>query len=351
MARVGTVDAAQARAASSRGYSKRGGLDVTPTRVTRFACRLLSGVGFLVLGACGSRARSLGDTGSDGGLVDAVTSPSASEACADFASAVCMQMATCTPFALPVTYGSEAECVSRIELACLSTAGAPGNQGTPEQMVACAGAVEEESCDEFLDNSQPSACNVPGTAPTGATCGANAQCASSYCKAIAGTVCGTCTAHALSGGSCGADADCAATLVCNGSTCVTPVSLQASCNTTQPCLRTLTCIDGVCLAPVAVGGTCDAATDCDGLQGLYCATNKTCTQAQVAQDGAPCGDVSGTLVACSGGATCANVSNEQGVCHPAAADDGVCGPNVGCVAPAVCTATARCTLPDPATCD
>ena len=50
------------------------------------------------------------------------------------------------------------------------------------------------------------------------------------------------------------------------------------------------------------------------------------------------------------GPSCANISQNQGTCHQPAADGAACGPGIGCMAPAVCTSTARCTLPNPSVC-
>lgn len=318
----------------------------------RKAAGMLFGGGLVVLAACGSCSSSSKHGGDDGGAEATVDAgPSPSEACAAFATAFCAQLSSCTPFALEVAYGDEGTCASRLTLACTPAFGATGTQGTPSDMEQCAAAVTAESCDDFLDNPQPSACAVPGAAPAGAACGANAQCATTYCKPAAGTVCGTCTAHAGAGGACVVDADCAATLLCNGSTCVGPGQLGAACSTTAPCLRTLTCIGGKCATPVPLNGACSAPTDCDGSHGLYCNSNtKTCQQTQIAMDGQPCGVVGSSLVACSGGASCGNITNKQGTCHQPAADNAVCGPDISCLAPAICTTTARCTLPNPSVC-
>lgn len=307
----------------------------------------------VVLAACGSCSSSHGSgSGDDGGAEAAVEAgPGPSQACADFATAFCGRLAACTPFALQTAYGDEATCASRIAIACSPTFTASGTTATPSQMESCAQAVQNESCDEVLDNPQPSACDAPGTVGDAGACGAGGQCQSNYCKIGLGTVCGTCTDHVGAGSKCAVDADCSATLICAGGSCIGPAAAGADCSTTQPCLRSLTCIGGKCVTPVGLNGSCAAASDCDVAHGLYCNTqSKMCAQTQVALDGQPCGIVSNTLIACSGGATCANISQNQGTCHQPAADGAACGPGIGCMAPAVCTSTARCTLPNPSVC-
>lgn len=317
----------------------------------RTAANMVLGGGLLVLAGCGSCSSSSKHAGDDGVVEASVDlGPSPSEACATYTSAFCAQLSSCAPFVLRVAYGDEGTCAARLTLACTPAFGATGTQATPSQMERCAAAVRAENCDEFLDNPQPSVCAVPGTAPAGARCGADAQCASTYCKGAAGTVCGTCMVRAAAGEACVVDGDCAATLVCNGGTCVGPGQLGAACSLTQPCLRTLTCMGGKCGTPVALNGTCSALTDCDGSHGLYCNTNtKTCQQTQIATEGQRCGVVGSNLVACSRGASC-GMKNNEGTCHQPAADNAVCGPDISCVTPAVCTTMARCTLPNPSIC-
>jgi hypothetical protein len=304
-------------------------------------------------GACSSSSGSPASGGGDGGGTDAAVEagPTPAQACTDFASALCGRLEACTPFALTVAYGDVGTCTTRSALLCTTALGAGGTLVTPGQMEGCAQAVTAETCDESLDNPQPSACDVPGALANGTACGSHAQCQSSYCKLAAGSLCGTCTAHAGAGAQCTIDADCQATLVCNSGSCIAPAQTGGACSATQPCLRTLTCIGGKCSTPLAAGATCAAATDCDGTHGVYCNTQtKKCTQTQVAASGQPCGIVGGNLAACSGGDSCAGVKNGQGTCHQPAADGAPCGPDIYCIAPAVCTQTARCTLPNPSVC-
>jgi hypothetical protein len=316
----------------------------------------------MLLAACGACSSSKGDTaagGDGGGSADVVveTGPSAADACLAFATAFCNRLEACTPFALQVSYGDANSCAQRGVLLCVPALSANGSTITPTQMETCAQAVEQETCDEALDNPQPSACDVPGTLAVGAVCGSHAQCQTNYCKLTPGTLCGTCTAHSGNGAQCQLDSDCAATLICNGGTCVGPAQSGAACGSTQPCMRSLVCIGNKCQTPLGSGAACTGTTpttgvsDCDAAHGLYCNTQtKKCAQTQIAPTGQPCGIVSGNLVACANGDSCGNVSNGQGTCHQPAGDGAVCGPDIACVAPAVCTSTARCTLPNPSVC-
>jgi hypothetical protein len=323
----------------------------------RTAGGALLAVGAVILAACGACSSSSANTagggdGGGGGTDSAVEAgPSASQACNDFAASLCARLEACTPFALTVAYGDVGTCTTRSALLCTTALGAGGTLVTPTQMEGCAQAVAAETCDESMDNAQPSACAVPGSLADGTACGSHAQCQSGYCKLSAGTLCGKCTPHAGAGAQCTVDPDCQATLVCNSGTCIAPAQSGAACSATQPCLRTLTCIGGKCATPLAAGTACSAATDCDASKGVYCNTQtKKCEQTQISAAGQPCGIVNASLAACSGGASCAGIKNGQGTCHPPAADGAPCGPDIYCVAPAVCTSTARCTVPNPGVC-
>jgi hypothetical protein len=317
-------------------------------------------VASVALAACGSCSSSTahGTGGGDSeGPADVFVDlgPSPSQACQAYATAFCGRLESCTPFYLQAAYGDTATCVQRMAKGCMPALVANGSKVTPALMVGCATAVESQTCDEALDNQQPSACDVPGTLPMWAACGVGSQCQTGYCNMTSG-LCGSCVPRVGASAKCIVDADCSATLVCHMGTCVGPGIAGAPCGTASPCMRTLTCIGAKCVAPVPVGGPCSAPTDCDGAHGAFCnPQTKTCAQTQMAADGYPCGFVAtdgGVIaVACAGGESCGRVNlRGQGTCHPTAADGAVCGPDIACLAPAVCSPTARCTLPNPAFC-
>lgn len=315
----------------------------------------------LVLAACsGCSSDKSSSGGFDAGAeAEAGGGVTPTQACTDFATAVCGRLQACAPFGVQVIYGDQATCVQRTALACSPSLGASGSQITAAQMDACAQAIGAETCDQAFNNAQPAACNVPGTLANGAACGSDAQCQSGHCEITTfGTVCGTCAQRAAAGGSCGVDADCAAGLVCApsssgmGGTCAIPGASGASCSPTQPCLRTLTCLNGKCQTPLAAGTTCTSATDCNGGQGLYCdPQSKTCKQEQTATAGQPCLDVNGTLTVCTASAACIAMDRGlEGTCHATAMDGNPCGPGIDCVPPAICSKDAKCVLPDPSSC-
>jgi hypothetical protein len=305
-------------------------------------------------GSCsGTNASTTGDAGDAGGVAD--QGPSPSHACQAYATAFCGRLEACTPFLMQAGYGDGATCVQRMAKGCLPALTAKGSQVTPVLMEGCAAAIESQTCDEALDNQQPSACDVPGTLPMWAPCGVSSQCQTGYCNMTSG-LCGSCVPRVGATAKCIVDSDCLATLVCHVGTCVGPGIAGAPCGATSPCMRTLTCIGGKCAPPVAVGGACAAPTDCDGAHGAFCnPQTKICAQTEVAANGYPCGlvgtDAGTVAVACAGGESCGRVNAKgQGTCHPTAADGAPCGPDIVCLAPAVCSAAARCTLPNPAFC-
>ncbi len=314
------------------------------------ACTSCSGAGS---GSDGGSAASGGGGSSGGGI-------SLARACADFARATCMQASTCTPFTQALAYGSEATCEQRAVLACMPIVGAAGSSITPAGIESCAQAIQGETCVEFLDNTQPSACNFAGTLAAGSACGTDSQCQSAYCRLTPGTTCGKCqdragAAQAGPGGgpACLGDTDCQANLLCAAGQCVSPAMAGGACSAQQPCIRTLACISGKCATPVPVGGACAAVTDCDGASGAVCDLTRkpgVCVAIATANAGQSCGLMGGMLTACTAASTCDNLANMVGTCHQPAADNAPCGPGVGCMLPALCTTSAKCTLSDPANC-
>jgi len=315
----------------------------------------------IALGLPGCGSRSDGATTADAGQSAAdLRSTALLRACTAFARAECTQLSTCTPFNVTLTYGDEATCEQRAVLACMPALGAAGSTLSSTQVDQCAQAIKAETCEQFLDNDQPSACTYTGSLALGATCGTDSQCSTGYCRLGLVGGCGVCATRAQAGQTgtdgglpaCLTDGDCVATLVCAMGVCVGPSPIGAACGLQQPCQRTLACVSGKCSAPVPVGSACTLPTDCDGAHGAACNTNtRTCVAIATATSGQPCGIVNGGLTDCVGGATCGQVSATlTGTCHQTAADNAPCGPDIGCMAPAVCAAGARCTLPNPTTC-
>jgi hypothetical protein len=315
-------------------------------------------VAALTLTACGSC------TGGDGAGGDARAEVqkevSLSRACGAFARAECKQLFACNPFTGSVVYGDEITCQQRATLACMPAVGTQGSTLTASQVEQCAQAVTTETCEQYLDNDQPSACTYTGSRPAGAACGTDAQCQSGYCRLAPGGMCGTCGTRAQAGQpvpeggiiNCLTDSDCSATLLCAMGQCVAPAVSGAACGPLQPCQRTLACVGGKCGAPVPLGAICTTPTDCDGTRGAYCnPATKTCQAIATAVAGQPCGILDAGVTNCTGGSTCGNVKALVGTCHQPAADNSPCGPDIGCMAPALCSTSARCTLPNPTVCN
>lgn len=347
---------------------RAGGLLLSAAAILLAACASCSsssskgGFGGSSSSGGGSSGSSGGSGGSSGGSGSSSGSGvSAAQACQDMATAACMQLNNCTPFGLTVAYGDAMTCAQRLVLGCTPMVGASGAMVTGEQIDQCAQAIMGETCQEWLDNSQPSACSFMGSLAAGSACGTGAQCQSGYCRLAPGSVCGSCAARAGAGqtapdggAACVVDSDCAATLLCGGGTCVAPGMMGAACGMKQPCSRTLACIGGTCKTPIAAGQPCTNATDCDGSKGVACDTmNKKCVRIGTAGAGQACGFINKVLTECTAGATCANIMDGglMGTCHPPAADGSLCSLDLGCMAPAICTAgAARCSLPNPSSC-
>src|ERR1700677_4827143 len=119
-------------------------------------------VASVALAACGScsssTAHGTGGAASEGPAdVFVDLGPSPSQACQAYATAFCGRLESCTPFYLQAAYGDTATCVQRMAKGCMPALVANGSKVTPALMVGCATAVESQTCDEALDNQQPSA--------------------------------------------------------------------------------------------------------------------------------------------------------------------------------------------------
>ncbi len=297
------------------------------------------------------------------------SSVSAGQAAADAGKALCAKIDACTPFLIEVGYGTVATCASRVSATLLSALQANGTGWTPSSLEACVQAIPNVACDDALGNNLPTVCQPVGMLATGAACGDNAQCSSSYCNLGSGGKCGTCAAKLGSAGTaCYRDGDCAIGTICEGSdvtaspevqgTCMTLAASGATCDDKHPCSKTLACNSGTCSQPAAAAATCsqngtDVFGSCNELAGAYCskATNGVCTTIPVATTGQPCGLINGVLTTCSASGTCVKTGTAPGACVAPGADFGNCdatnGP--GCQSPAQCIAGV-CTLPTPTTC-
>ena len=151
---------------------------------------------------------------------------------------------------------------------------------TDETMTACAQAMSQQSCADFL-TAPPAVCATPGALANGAACEFPTQCASSFCQSTT-TVCGKCAPRAAArrrvhphqrspvrGVPVGAD--CAPSPTSAG-TCTVPIALGGTCdiNVENACTPPLTCLQGLCAPRVAVdAGPCEYEEDCAGSAGCF----------------------------------------------------------------------------------
>jgi hypothetical protein len=232
----------------------------------------------------------------------------------------------------------------------------------------------------------------PGLRADGASCGTDAQCASTYCRGSGvstnGEVCGACAQRVADGAACdpkspacavtsacipasgGKTATCMAVVVvdlggpcdtthlcgggafCDGTTkkCVARADLGAACSIVTDCKTGLACSQKVCVTAKKAGESCsvDANDNTDCLQGLYCdTTSGTCMQPVVGASGAACDDIK---VVCEG--SCEFSSAGGGKCQTIVADGAPCNATTSseaCDTYAYCM-VGTCAYYDPAAC-
>ncbi len=315
-------------------------------------------------GGSGSSTGTASTSGTGG------SGPSETKACNDIAMARCNRLQECSGGALITSrYGDMATCVSRIELSCKNGIDAVDTNASPAGSEACAAAIPNESCTDYVDNNPAAACQpVAGTRAAGAVCGYSAQCASAFCDVPKTSACGTCAAKPADGAACTGNADCGFNQVCTKtSTCLTYVPEDGSCSGDGQCEFGLTCVGAVTTTTPPTNGTCQAqhtmmgeacdpsrktGTDCNRSMGLYCnSTSKTCQAITFATDGQPCGTVNGAAVVCQGGGLCVITTPPMGTCSAAAADGAACSDTAGppCLSPSRCV-NGTCVQTDGAAC-
>jgi hypothetical protein len=257
------------------------------------------------------------------------------DACNAFAKSRCQRNDSCTGGARnALLYGDEPTCETRTSALCVAQLGAPGTAQTPDAMQACATAIAQQPCSDFLNAVPIGACVPPaGSLTTGAACIANAQCATSFCAMAPTSACGACAAAPKSGDSCASDEQCGdrGGLVCAGGVCIAPGGRGAGCSGAIPCAAGLTCVGasaqhaGTCQAGgedagVACDPTGASGPSCDTTQGLVCDPRaKRCVVAAFAKGGAPCGEIDGGVALCAGG-SCVYAAPDGGAIADAGPD-------------------------------
>jgi len=298
----------------------------------------------VVSGACNKQESGPNPTTSGGGTTKATTIDAA---CDEYQSIVCEKLDECSHFQMIATQGDMGRCRKRGKLECLHEMAPPSSGVTPEWLDACGKAQRIATCPAFFD--RVSECKrPPGKLGAGASCTADAQCATLFCERDATEACGKCASAPSDGASCG-KRGCGIGKSCVGGACVTPARTGGACTGKGTCFGFLSCTDGTCGAPAKAGEKCDAAgkgaPDCDFGAGLVCDPNaKICKLAKVAITSmATCGDlnVCGGALICGAGKQCLKPIPDTEECEVEKGQF--------CESPARCI-DERCKLPDPGAC-
>jgi hypothetical protein len=302
-----------------------------------------------------------GDNKGDARVASDLSPPDLASArahCDPYAAQLCERLAACSMPYLEGVYGDAQVCQQRVSLACQIEAALAGSGFTPAATAACGAALPMASC-EALFGVGVAACQLKGTLPTGAACGAAVQCLSGFCRLPETGFCGKCDVRAAEGATCDTDGACQYPLLCSEvGRCARPGAEGDFCNESHPCgSRLLFCAaDNTCKRRSAEGKACNrtGATPeqlCD--IGLICrpSDSGTCRAIRWADPGATCGlpPSGGTVILCAGSGSCVNST-----CRPPGADDAACtisplGESTGCLPPAMCL-SGVCRLPDPGAC-
>jgi hypothetical protein len=291
------------------------------------------------------------------------------QACANLATARCMQRQSCSNGAsITRVYGDLATCLSREKLQCKIAFAASGSNRSLASTETCAAAYATQSCGDFYANIVPDECQIMGTRASGQSCAFGAQCASDFCVDDKTSPCGSCGAPPLPGTSC-LNSGCDQNQECVAGTglCQSYGASGDGCDDGHPCGGGLSCAGAMCQTAVAqLGASCGGKLPgCDAFKGLSCAGMvgmKSCVAIVLAGDGQPCGNQSdGSFVNCAAG-TCYTstgvvLSGQTGMCKANAADGAACDVALGpsCVGPARCFVggagtSGVCTVPDASVC-
>lgn len=294
------------------------------------------------------------------------------KACVIYASAECAKLDSCVLHGVANRYGDPATCLARLTAGCEANAGTHDSATTTGSLEGCANALPGAACGDFERDTIALCAPAQGTLATGDACAFSSQCSSTFCQLVAGTLCGTCQPLTTIGASC-ATTDCSRGYVCVASTktCQAPSAEGTACGDTEPCGFALTCVTasgstmGTCQATgTAVGAACDPRHEtgpgCDQQAGLVCdGATGMCIELTYAGAGQPCGNVSGTEIACDGASVCFGVSGTTpGMCKALVKEGSACDPTSGptcmsparCVGPGLPTNPGTCQLPDGKVC-
>ena len=270
-----------------------------------------------------------------------------SSSCDDLARRVCEAIQTCAPFWLATNFGDANTCVGSMSASCAHYE----SSGNPLDEAGCTQALAAPNCHavlgaDFETGGVPEVCLRPrGMGAAGASCGSFSQCQSLHCDVPAGSVCGKCLGESHEDEACGSTAVCRPDLVCNGTTCVTPVAPGAPCTGSDVrCPGGTFCKNGVCQSYGTLGASCDATARCDNAHGLAC-KGSTCATVAIAMENQPCAPAS--FASCAGGLWCwaSTCVAGHGLGEGCGADAGT-----GCDIPYWCNAGVCSYVPGAASC-
>jgi hypothetical protein len=305
--------------------------------VTRWFRRLLA-----ALALFGAAVLSCGGSGGD---EPADTSPQG--VCAFYAERDCAGFERCDLRDLKDFFNDVATCRERLAQTCELRLTAPGTTESSSRVVACAKAIAQLSCDQYLDYDRwPEPCSLPaGNLPDGSGCVVSSQCQGGSCALPFAERCGVCKTVSRAGGACMRSDDCLDSMPCVDGVCVPHPKLGEPCSASNDrfCIVGVTCQNldasglGTCEKPLSIGAACDpqAATgdQCDYTQGYACdAMTQQCEIAATSR-------LREIGEKCSESALCqfASYCNGQGVCQAKPREGETCLSGViDCLEPARC---------------
>ncbi len=252
------------------------------------------------------------------------------DACLHAAEARCQKEKDCTNnWQVGRDHGDEATCLAEHKQICIDSVLRDKSANTPQREDACAGAMEQQTCAEWLTLGSPPACeSARGPLADGVACVSNNQCLSQYCPVANTAVCGVCTRRIPENGMCASSTACESGLVC-----VTPDQASSmkictrrrqkgeACNAMRGCDQGLNCVgvvgtaDGTCQPLVTTTGqACDRArrtlSDCDSRLGLFChPMAMVCQVRPLVRAGEVCGTIGDVMVSCLAGGNCRKANN------------------------------------------
>jgi hypothetical protein len=276
-----------------------------------------------------------------------VVAPGIEQVCQRHAELYCAHLDVCLPYRLAGEYGSIEFCRARRDEGCRIDFLTPSRNEAPADRTACDEALTGQSCRDFFLGLPLEACAVPpGKLPAGAFCRTTSDCGPGLgCKTESGA-CGTCRPALDIGADCGWWRDgCVRGTRCYGDRCLAPLKVGEPCKMAlAECETGSECTASGCASRDAERGTpCLGGDRCDPWRNLHCnlRSGRCEPWAPAVPVGGRCGTVipDGSVLTCTGAATCFGPSQETRTCVPRSAVGEPCDPARGkpCKAPAVCT--------------